>query len=350
MYEEELRQFLSFAEQQKIREVFFQKAADFGINTNSNSKAIPILNLILETKLDIRNETYSIAKNYDIRKSEAPFLDMEACKIGLKRKPARKATLTCKITSNGSGEILKYTKFYYSDTAQTQKAEKLLEYKATEKVKFSKNESKTMQLEALQVGSIYNLEKGKLYTNEIITGLTHLEIANINTKGEDEEDDDTFRTRILREINGLTLRDTISYYKRKLESTELIREVLIKRKGVNNTKFILRPHKETTTIEEMKQLTIKTIAHRYEVLEKIDYDKATKKIIKIKLKKKTDNIDTNICKAKLEKYINSLPMGGTFSLYDMYKTIGQGINILEPKENQTTSENEYWEASITFEN
>ncbi|UGQ16692.1 MULTISPECIES: baseplate J/gp47 family protein [unclassified Borrelia] len=347
--EEELRQFVPFEEQQDIREVFFRKAVDFGVDTNSNSRDIALLNLMLELRLDIRNETYSVGKNYDIRKSEGLFLDMEASKIGLRRKPAREARLVCKIIGSGNGEISSDTKFYYAEQQETQKTNGRLEYTALDTTKFTSKGNDTILLKATVEGALYNLEKGKLYTDEFITGLTHLEIASINTRGEDREDDEAYRARILREINGLTLRDTNSYYKRKLEDTDLIREVLIERKGVNNTKFTLRPHKDTTTEEEMKQLVLKTIAHRYEVLEKIDYKKAIKKTVNIKLKKKDNSINSNLCKARLQKYIASLNMGASFSLYDMYRMLGNGVNIIVPREDQTAAVNEYWEASISFE-
>ncbi|WP_445436278.1 baseplate J/gp47 family protein [Candidatus Borreliella tachyglossi] len=348
MYEENLRKFILLDEEQAIRQEFFRKARSLSLDTNSNSKDIQMLNLALEIKLDIRNETYSVGKNYDIRKSEGHFLDMEACKIGLRRNRAKKTTLKCKIISSGDGEISENTIFYYSKEKQKTKGD--LEYKAIATTKFTNKSTSSIYLEALKEGAIYNLESGNLFTHEYLASLSRLEILEIDMKGEDEEDDDSFRARILREINGLTLRDTPMYYKRKLESTELIREVLIKRQGVNNTKFILRPHKETTTRDEMKKLTLETISCKYEVLEKIDYDKATKKTINIKLKKTDSLINNNIATPKLQKYINSLPMGGTFSIYDMYQAIGEGINIIEPKENQKAKENEYWEASITFVN
>ncbi|UGQ17885.1 baseplate J/gp47 family protein [Borrelia sp. RT1S] len=343
------REFVSLDLEQKIREDFFKKAAVFGIGVNSNSKDMPILNLILGSKLDIRNETYSVGKNYDIRVCEAPFLDMEACKIGVRRHPARRALLICKIVSSGNGELNQGTIFYYADTREKKNNGERLEYKTLTTTKFTSKGNETLLLEAQDEGDIYNLATGTLMTDEFTQGLTHLEITGIKSRGEDEEEDDVFRARILREINGLTLRDTISYYKRKLESGELIREVLIKRKGVNNTEFILRPHVETTTVEEMKKRILASVGHKYEVLEKIDYSKASKKRLNIKLKQKDSSVDIALCKARLQKYINSLSMGASFSLYSMYSAIGDGVNIIEPQEDQKASENEYWDASITVE-
>lgn len=182
-----------------------------------------LLMIILQIKYELIKMYRSFLGNLTITHATGNWLDIKAADYSKKRKQASKVQGYVTLSRNTAGEAIKIAKSTVFKTQKDSNGTELRYIALTNTILTAGTLSVRILVEAEKEGADYNVPEG-----QIVKSLTHIEgIDNISNEsgwilkeGQDKEDDESLRSRVLNSWSELSTRPIADTYKSVCESVD----------------------------------------------------------------------------------------------------------------------------------
>lgn len=206
---------------EKVKEL---EESGFAItNLKSGGVFYCLLMIVIQIKYELNSMFRRFLSNLTITHASGNWLDLKAADYSKKRKQASKVQGYVKLSRSASGEAVKIAKSTVFKTNKDSNGTELRYIALTNTILPAGELSVKVLVEAEKEGAIYNVPSG-----QIIKSLTHIEgidsITNetgwIVKEGQDKEDDESLRSRVLNSWSELSTRAIADTYKSVCESVD----------------------------------------------------------------------------------------------------------------------------------
>jgi hypothetical protein len=300
----------------------------------TNFKSVGVLRGFIEVLARVvlfiyRTAINPIYSNASLDGATGFFLSLWGLMLGVVRKKESKATGEFTGTAYGEGSVTAGTWAVIEGTD--------VRYKVTEKVPFQSGQTFSIPVIAEYPGSAYNISpETPIRLTRVITGLDTVSVGEdwIAAPGQDEEKDNPYRDRIKSRWQGQILGDTKEVYKYYAEAVDGVRVAKIIRtpRGPGSTDVIIAAVNGVPNSELLSAVEQNLYGHELLGFD-VQVKPPTVQHISVQIEYSGD-ADQGAVMLIAETYVNSLGIGGRFTirdLYDLCKPLQQeSLEILSP--------------------